>query len=215
MTDGKDAHALDIGLSVSSGSPARVETEMQTTSKNLPTRVVTGTNFAKRVQRRSGVDFNLCYHCLSCACGCPFSDFMDVHPNKIIRLVQMGLKQEALQCSSIWICVGCNTCSVQCPNGIDISSITHTLCQMAVEENAAVAEPDILAFHREVLNTIQRYGRTHKLEIMMRYKLHKRDWFSDMGVGLKMFAKRKLELLPSRVKKVVEIKDFFKHNGGI
>jgi len=73
-----------------------------------------------------------------------------------------------------------------------------------------VAEPDILKFHREVLNTIHRYGRTHKLEIMLRYKLHKRDWFSDMGVGMKMLTKRKLELLPSRVKHMKDIKDFFK-----
>lgn len=213
MTD--NAHALDLGVTDTSESPPKSETNVKTTPTNHPTRVVTGTNFAKRVQQRSGVDFNLCYHCLSCACGCPFSDVMDFHPNRVIRLVQMGLKEEALRCSSIWICVGCNTCSVQCPNGIDISSINHTLCQMAIEENVAVAEPDILAFHKEVLNTVQRYGRTHKLEIMMRYKLRKRDWFSDMGVGLKMFTKRKLELLPSRVRQVLEIKDFFKHNGGI
>jgi hypothetical protein len=31
-----------------------------------------------------------------------------------------------------------------------------------------------------------------------------------MGVGMKMFTKRKLELLPSRVKQMEDIKDFFK-----
>lgn len=215
MSESSNAHVLDPGLTGTTASPAKVETNLEKVPADHPTRPVTGTNFAKRVQQRSGVDFNRCYHCLSCTCGCPFSDVMDFHPNQVIRLVQMGLKEEALQCSSIWICVGCNTCSVQCPNGIDISSVNHTLCQMAMEENTVVAEPDILAFHKEVLNTVQRYGRTHKLEIMMRYKLHKRDWFSDMGVGLKMFTKRKLELLPSRIKQVIEIKSFFKNNGGI
>jgi heterodisulfide reductase subunit C len=188
---------------------------MSIPSTDCPAPVVTDSDFSEHVQRRSGVNLNLCSHCLTCAGGCPFSDVMDIHPNWIIRLVQLGLKEEALQCSSIWICVGCNTCSIQCPNCIDISSISHALCQMAIEENTAVAEPDILAFHREVLNSIRRYGRTHKLEIMMRYKLHKWDLFSDIGVGLRMFAKRKLGLLPSRVKRVAEIKYFFKRNGGI
>ena len=74
-----------------------------------------------------------------------------------------------------------------------------------------VAEPDILNFHQEVLNSIERYGRTHKFEIMLRYKLRRRDWFSDMAVGLKMFAKRKLELLPSRSRDMQTIKGLFDH----
>lgn len=183
---------------------------MNTPSAKIDKKIQLGSDFAREVKERSGTDFNLCYHCQSCACGCPFSEAMDFLPNRVIRLVQLGLKEEALQCSSIWFCVGCNTCSMQCPNGVDISAITHTLCQIAIEAKETVAEPDILKFHREVLNTIHRYGRTHKLEIMLRYKLHKRDWFSDMGVGMKMFTKRKLELLPSRVKHMKDIKDFFK-----
>jgi len=50
------------------------------------------------------------------------------------------------------------------------------------------------------LKTVEKYGRTHKLEIMMRYKLKKRDLLSDMGVGLKMLRKRKLDLTPSKIK---------------
>ena len=155
-------------------------------------------NFASQVKQRSGVNFDLCWHCQSCAGGCPFVSAMDYPPNRVIRLVQLGLKKEALESSGIWICVGCNTCSIQCPNAIDIPAVNDALREIAIEEGVTVAEPDILNFHQEVLNSIQRYGRTHKFEIMLRYKLRRRDWFSDMAVGLKMFAKRKLELLPSR-----------------
>ena len=69
----------------------------------------------------------------------------------------------------------------------------------------------ILNFHKEVLNSIERYGRTHKFEIMLRYKMRKHDWFSDMAVGVKMFAKRKLELLPSRSRDMKAIKGLFEH----
>lgn len=182
---------------------------MKAPSTNIERKIQLGSEFAREVHERSGVDYNKCYHCQSCAGGCPFSDAMDFLPNQVIRLVQLGLMEKALQCSSIWICVGCNTCSIQCPNGIDISAITHALCQMAIEGKETVAEPDILKFHREVLNTIRRYGRTHKLEIMLRYKLYKRDWFSDVGVGIKMVAKRKLDLMPSRVQQMQDINDFF------
>ena len=166
-------------------------------------------NFGKEVKRRSGVDINLCWHCQSCAGGCPFVSAMDYPPNRVIRLTQLGLKKEVLESSGIWICVGCNTCSVQCPQAIDIPAVNDTLRQMAMEEGVKIAEPNILQFHQEVLNSIERYGRTHKFEIMLRYKLRRWDWFTDAAVGLKMFAKRKLELLPSRSKDMKTIKGLF------
>ena len=134
---------------------------------------------------------------------------MDYPPNRVIRLAQLGLKKEALESSGIWICVGCNTCSVQCPQAIDIPAVNDALRQMAMEEDVKIAEPNILHFHQEVLNSIERYGRTHKFEVMLRYKLRQRDWFTDSTVGLKMFAKRKLELLPSRSKDMKTIKELF------
>jgi heterodisulfide reductase subunit C len=153
---------------------------------------------AAEIQRRSGVNIGACWHCNSCANGCPFSEAMDFRPNAVIRLAQLGLRREALQSSGIWICVGCNTCSIQCPNAIDIPAVNDSLRRMALEEGAAVAEPGILAFHEEVLHSIERYGRTHKLAIMMRYKLRRQDWFGDMRVGVRMMLKRKLDFLPSR-----------------
>jgi hypothetical protein len=44
---------------------------------------------------------------------------------------------------------------------------------------------------------------------MMRYKLSQRDWFSDMDIGLKMLSKRKLDLMPSKVKQLSDIKKIF------
>jgi len=161
------------------------------------------------VERRSGVNINQCWHCQSCAGGCPFVNAMDYPPNRVIRLVQLGMRKEALESSGIWICVGCNTCSIQCPNSIDIPAVNDALREIAIAEGVAIAEPDILNFHREVLNSIERYGRTHKFEIMLRYKMRRRDWFSDVAVGLKMFAKRKLELLPSRSRDMRTIKGLF------
>ena len=181
------------------------------TSENIINISRRDSEFAERVKQRSGVNFDLCWHCHCCAGGCPFVTAMDYPPNRVIRLVQLGLKKEALESSGIWICVGCNTCSIQCPNAIDIPAVNDALRELAIEEGVPIAEPDILTFHREVLNSIERYGRTHKFEIMLRYKLRRRDWFSDMAVGLKMFVKRKLELLPSRSRDMKKIKGLFEH----
>lgn len=166
-------------------------------------------SFASEVKMRSGVDVSLCWHCQTCVNGCPFSEAMDYAPNAVIRLVQLGLKKEALSNSTIWLCVGCNACASQCPNAIDVSAVNDALREIAIEQGVAVGEPDILKFHREVLNSIKRHGRTHKLEIMLRYKAYKHDWFADLGVGLRMLARRKLDLLPAKSPRIQVIRKLF------
>lgn len=163
------------------------------------------------IQKKTNSNFNLCLHCKTCTNGCPFIAGMDYPPNAIIRLVQLGMVKQALTCSTIWVCVGCNTCSFSCPMAIDIPSIMDELREQAIKNNIKPAEPDILNFHNEVLKTIKKYGRTHKLEIMMRFKFKTMDLLSDMGVGLKMLQKRKLNLLPSKIKNRKSVEKIFKN----
>jgi heterodisulfide reductase subunit C len=184
-------------LSVSPGIQAGIDTGSQERS------------LADAVMTRSGTNFKACYHCRTCAGGCPFVKAMDYPPNAVLRLLQYGMTQEVLSCKTIWVCVGCHTCSSQCPMGIDLAAVMDTLRFMAVEEGVAIASPHILDFHEEVLRSLERYGRAHKLGIMLRHKMSTKSWFKDLDVGLKMLAKRKLDLWPSKVKDIKEIAGLF------
>jgi heterodisulfide reductase subunit C len=166
-------------------------------------------SLADTVRARSGTNFKACYHCRACAAGCPFVKAMDYPPNAVLRLLQYGMTQEVLTCRTIWICVGCHTCSSQCPMNIDLAAVMDTLRLMAVEQGVAIANHHILDFHEEVLRSLERYGRAHKLSIMLRHKLSTKSWFKDLDLGLKMLAKRKLDLWPSRVKNIKEIDGLF------
>lgn len=167
-------------------------------------------SFRERVEKLSGTSTSICFHCTGCSGGCPFGDLMDYHPNHINRLVQLGMKDEAIKSSSIWICIGCHTCSVNCPQDVDIPAIMDSLRHIAIEEGVEIAEPAIYNFHKEVVKSIKKYGRTHKLEIMMRYKAAtKSGLFDDVNVGLKMLLKRKLDLTPSKIKNREDLKKIF------
>jgi heterodisulfide reductase subunit C len=164
---------------------------------------------AAEVKRRSGTDLNLCYQCRTCANGCPFVAAMDHPPNALIRMIQYGLRQQVLECGTIWVCVNCHTCSSECPNNIDIVAIMNTLTKMALEEGVQIGAQPILDFHLAVLRSIEDYGRTHKLRIMLRHKLTTGNWFKDFDLGLRMLTRRKLDLFPSRVKAVKQIHRLF------
>ncbi|MBT7260269.1 MAG: heterodisulfide reductase [Desulfobacula sp.] len=167
-------------------------------------------DLAHEIKASTGIDFNCCLHCKTCANGCPFIEGMDYAPNAVIRLIQFGMEEEALNSSTIWVCVGCDTCSSCCPMAIDIPGVMDGLRHKAIKQGIKIAEPDILNFHTEVLNTVKKYGRTHKLEIMMRYKLKTMDLLSDIGMGLKMLKKRKLDLTPSKIQDKKAIGKIFK-----
>ncbi|MCP3901376.1 MAG: 4Fe-4S dicluster domain-containing protein [Desulfobacteraceae bacterium] len=166
-------------------------------------------DLSDEIKERSGINFNACLHCKTCTNACPFLEGMDYAPNKIIRLIQFGQEEVALKSSTIWVCVGCNTCSSSCPMAIDMPAVMDGLRHKAIEKGIKIPEPDILSFHNEVMKTVKKYGRTHKLEIMMRYKLKKLDLLSDMGLGINMLKKRKLDLTPSKVKDKKAIEKIF------
>ena len=99
-------------------------------------------SLASEVIRESGTDLNQCFRCGTCASGCPFIRAMDYAPFRVLMLLQYGLRQEALSSRTIWMCVGCHTCSNECPMNIDMAAVMDTLRHMALKEGVVVAQPE-------------------------------------------------------------------------
>jgi heterodisulfide reductase subunit C len=175
--------------------------------------VETGAAFSRQVKDLSGVDFDRCYQCLTCTLSCPVSFAMDHRPNRIIRMVQVGSAPEVLRSNTIWVCASCETCAIRCPNEIDIPRIMDTLRQMALRENVTGREKAVPAFHHAFLGSIRRWGRSYELGMVMGLKMKTRDFFSDIGTGLRMILKGKIGLLPHRIKGTADIKAIFSKRG--
>ncbi len=52
---------------------------------------------------------------------------MDILPNQIIRLIQIGSDEEALNSETIWLCSTCLQCMAKCPKGVDLAKIMDAL----------------------------------------------------------------------------------------
>jgi len=90
--------------------------------------------FVAKVQELSGQNLLVCYQCGKCSAGCPAVSEMDILPNQIIRLAQLGLKEELLNCKSIWMCASCMTCNVRCPKGIKIAEVFEAIRQILLRK---------------------------------------------------------------------------------
>jgi len=155
-------------------------------------------------------DVARCYQCRKCTNGCPMTFAMDVMPNQVMRLVQMGLTDEALRSKTVWVCVACETCTTRCPNDIDIAGVMDALRKLATDADISDGDAHIPVFHRKFLKSIRRRGRVFELGLVSGYKFGSGDLWTDMKLGLKMMAKGRLPLLPHRVKARGEIKAIFR-----
>jgi heterodisulfide reductase subunit C len=90
--------------------------------------------FVKKVEELSGQSLLSCYQCGKCSAGCPMAKDMNLLPNQIIRLMQLGLREEIAKANTIWMCASCTTCGVRCPRGVDLSKVMEALRALALRD---------------------------------------------------------------------------------
>jgi heterodisulfide reductase subunit C len=180
-------------------------------------------DLADRVEEMAGANLRRCYQCFTCTLGCPVAFAMDYQPHQLVRMVQLGMKEQVLSSSTIWLCAGCESCATRCPNDVRIVRVMDALRQIAVQEGVAPKEESIVTFHRTFLEGVQRWGRQYELGLMvrlilrlaLRLQLGAGDLVSYAVLGLKYLSRAKLSLLPHRTRDVKGVRDIFdKVEGG-
>lgn len=94
-----------------------------------------GSAFVARLEKASGQNLLACYQCGKCSAGCPMAAYMDILPNQIIRMAQLGMQKQLLASKSIWACVSCLTCNSRCPKNIHIAEVIESLRQTALRDS--------------------------------------------------------------------------------
>jgi len=159
---------------------------------------------------------SVCYQCGTCSGSCPVAPAggMDYTPRTIMRLIQAGMEDEVLSSQTVWTCAACYSCAVRCPRGIDITDVMIRLRNLALirgfPAKTGVARKGRI-YNVDFMRIVRRLGRIYELELVLRYHL-KTNPFNLLGmapVGLKMFLKHKLRLLPAPTEDRAEIKAMF------
>ncbi len=150
-------------------------------------------SFLDEIETRSGVTVSVCYQCCRCTNGCPVAGDMDIVPHRVIGYILSGEREKVLASASLWTCLVCATCSLRCPNGIDVARVFETLRQISIASGCA-AKNDIRHFDDLVIDSVERHGRLAELETIMRYRLSKGQFLKDAAMGLDMLRKGRIGL---------------------
>ena len=91
-------------------------------------------DFVRKVEELSGQKLLVCYQCGKCSAGCPQVGQMDILPNQVIRLAQLGQKEDLVGSKTIWVCASCLTCNVRCPKGVKIAEVMEAVRQVVLRK---------------------------------------------------------------------------------
>ena len=152
---------------------------------------------AKAVLEESGQNVNLCYQCRKCAAGCPISYAMDYKPAQIIHAVRLGLDDLVYNSKTMWLCAACETCTTRCPQEVDVAKVMDAVKITAGKKGFKPTIPQVGSFYKAALSNIKKCGRMYEMGMIVELKLRTFEFFKDAGLGMKMFKKGKLKLVPS------------------
>lgn len=95
------------------------------------------TDLIEQIKEISGQDVRACYQCGKCSAGCPVASAMDLMPNQILRLIQLGEHERALASRTVWVCASCNTCTARCPKSVDPARLMDALRTILTRQGVA------------------------------------------------------------------------------
>jgi heterodisulfide reductase subunit C len=139
-------------------------------AKTLKYEATGAKSLLREVMERSSQNLLACYQCRRCAAGCPVGEETGVTPDRLIRMVLLGDRDEALNNLLVWKCVACYTCGTRCPNDIQTARIIETLKQMSKEAHLEPLRPRIADFHSSFMQATEHMGRFNEIEGMRRYE---------------------------------------------
>lgn len=165
-----------------------------------------------RMEARLGHPLSQCYQCGKCSAGCPAAYTMDEPPNRIVRLLQLGLYDRALGQNSYWVCSSCEMCSARCPRNVEIKEIMEVLRHDAYRRGISSGERPVPMFHRAFLKTVQWFGRLYEPGLILLNNLLSGHFFKDFMSAPAMVFKGKIKLFPARGADNAAVRRIFKYS---
>jgi heterodisulfide reductase subunit C len=163
--------------------------------------------WSRELATAGGMRATSCYQCLRCTNSCPVSAYMDLKPHQIVRLVQLGQREQLLGCSAVWVCLSCEMCTTYCPNEIDVAGLMNHIKNLVVRSKRRPAEAGIAAFHEVFLRVLRQHGRINDLQLMQRYKWKtllqgnfpsRDEALRDLRLAVSLLKRKRLKLLPEK-----------------
>ena len=110
--------------------------------------------FISELSAAGGDGAKMCFQCGTCTAGCPSGKITVYRIRKLMRMAQLGLKEDIISSEDLWQCTTCYTCEERCPRGVPIVDVVIAL------RNIAVANGKMFPAHKKTGQNLVAYGHT-------------------------------------------------------
>ena len=115
-------------------------------------------DFYKEIAAAGGEEVKMCFQCGTCTAGCPSGRQTSYRVRKLMRMAQLGLKEDIVTSDELWECSTCYTCVERCPRQVPVVDIVIAL------RNIAVAEGHIRPQHKGTAKNLAAFGHAVKVD---------------------------------------------------
>ncbi|MBE0430080.1 MAG: 4Fe-4S dicluster domain-containing protein [Thermoleophilia bacterium] len=173
-----------------------------------------GASLVAEIERRTGMRVSACYQCGRCTSTCPGAFAFDIPPHRMMRLLQMGIVERVLSSTTAQLCFDCMTCSLRCPQGVDLATIIETAKSVADEMGFRDTEKAMRVFRREFLKNVRRHGRLHEPSLLTWINLKTGRPFNDLSLVPLILRKKKVHFVPPRIRNLRHLRHIFRQVNG-
>ena len=165
--------------------------------------------FRRKVEALSGQNLSDCYQCGKCSGSCPVEPDVEVSPNRLLRMVQLGMEDEALSSDSIWHCAACGTCNGRCPMGIDIVRIKDALRKLTKKMHYGRGSLEAWTFYEAFLDCVRNFGRLSEIGLMGAYNINSGRLLTNVRKAPWFIMRNKLGVSPHTIKRLDRLQRVF------
>ena len=123
--------------------------------------------FISELSVAGGDGAKMCFQCGTCTAGCPPGKITAYRIRKLMRMAQLGLKEDIISSEDLWQCTTCYTCEERCPRGVPIVDVVIAL------RNIAVANGKMFPAHKKTGQNLVAYG--HAVAINDKIKAQRKE----------------------------------------
>ena len=95
-----------------------------------------------------------CIQCGSCTASCPTANRMTLSPQQLMRLIRLGMREEAVASQAYWRCTSCSACSTSCPRGVAILDTIIGLKTYALAHGSVPEDVELLRRTLEITHNV-------------------------------------------------------------
>lgn len=143
-----------------------------------PVNVIDGNSINLDLAGEKGFDIeklSTCLQCGTCSSSCPTYFSMDVPPRQLWRMVSLGMKEEISKLSTFWLCTACNSCTIRCPRGIQVSESMRQVREWVMRDKLQETPEALTRLKDMILNTHNMMGDQNETRLI---------WSSNLQGGI-------------------------------